>query len=107
MPPILVPSSAKRNATKILVIGKLNGRKDFIFTGFACDIICPNEQLPDQSYQLKHRNKVWQLFKTNNEAISNFVLIVEFVPANVCWVHIERQTLLKKIRYIMYCVVTF
>ena len=34
IPPILVPFSAKRIATQILVISKLNGRKDFIFSGF-------------------------------------------------------------------------
>ena len=34
MPPILVPSSAKRMATQILVIAKLIGRKDFILRGF-------------------------------------------------------------------------
>ena len=38
MPPILIPSSAKRIATKILVIAKLNG-KDFTFRGFVCDIM--------------------------------------------------------------------
>ena len=34
MPPILVPYSTKRIATQILVLAKLNGRKDFILTGF-------------------------------------------------------------------------
>ena len=34
MPPILVPSSAKRISTRILVIAKLSGRKDFILRGF-------------------------------------------------------------------------
>ena len=37
MPPILVPSSAKRIATQILVIAKLNERKDFILRGFVCE----------------------------------------------------------------------
>ena len=41
MPPILVPSSAKPVSTQISVIVKLNGRKDFILRGFACDIIHP------------------------------------------------------------------
>ena len=41
MPPILVPFSAKRIATQILAIAKLNGRKDFILRGFVCDIIRP------------------------------------------------------------------
>ena len=45
MPPILVPSSAKRIARQILVIAKLNGRNDFILRGFACDIICPYKGL--------------------------------------------------------------
>ena len=50
MPPILVPSSAKCIATQILVIAKLNGRKDFILRGFIGDIICPSKELPVQSY---------------------------------------------------------
>ena len=49
MPPILVPSSAKRIATKILAIAKLNERKDFILRVFVCDIIHPSKELPVQS----------------------------------------------------------
>ena len=49
MPPILVPSSAKRIATQTLVIAKLNGRKDFILRIFVCDIIRPSKELPVQS----------------------------------------------------------
>ena len=45
MPPILVPSSAKRTATKIVTIAKLNRRKDFVLRGFVCDIICPSKEL--------------------------------------------------------------
>ena len=45
MPLILVPSSAKRIATQILVIAKLNGRKDFILRVFICDIIRPSKEL--------------------------------------------------------------
>ena len=33
MPPILVPSSAKRIATQMLITGKLNERKDFVLRG--------------------------------------------------------------------------
>ena len=44
MPPILVTSSAKRIATQILVIAKLNG-KDFILKVFVCDIIHPSKEL--------------------------------------------------------------
>ena len=49
MPPILVPSSAKSIATQILVIAKLNGRKDFILRVFVCDIIHHSKELPVQS----------------------------------------------------------
>ena len=49
MPPILVPSSAKRIASQILVIAKLNGRKDFILRVFVCDIIRPRKELSVQS----------------------------------------------------------
>ena len=49
MLPILVPSSAKCIATQILVIAKLNGRKDFTLRGFICDIIHPSKELPVQS----------------------------------------------------------
>ena len=47
-PPILVPSSAKSIAIQILVIAKLNGRKDFILRAFVCDIIRPSKELPIQ-----------------------------------------------------------
>ena len=49
MPPILVPSSAKRIATQTLVVAKLNEREDFILRGFVCDIILPCKKLPVQS----------------------------------------------------------
>ena len=45
MPLIHVPSSAKLN----LAIANLNGRKDFIWRVFACDIIRPSKELPVQS----------------------------------------------------------
>ena len=41
---ILDPSYAKRIATQILVIAKLNGRKDFILRVFVCDIIHPSKK---------------------------------------------------------------
>ena len=49
MLPILVPSSAKHLATRILVIARLNGRKDLILRGFVCDIIRPSKELPVQN----------------------------------------------------------
>ena len=48
MPPILVLSSAKRIATQILVIEKLNGRKYFILRGLVCDITRPRKEFPIQ-----------------------------------------------------------
>ena len=56
MPPILVPSVAKRIATQILVMAKLKGRKDFILRGFICDIIRPSRELPVQIWQQMHEN---------------------------------------------------
>ena len=49
MPPILVPSSAKRIATQMLVTEKFNGRKYFVLRGFVWDIIRPSKKLPVQS----------------------------------------------------------
>ena len=46
MPPILVPSFAKRIATQILVIAKSNRKKDFILRVFD---IRPSKELPVQS----------------------------------------------------------
>ena len=46
MPSILVPSSAKRIATLILVTAKLNEKKDFVLRGFDYDIIRPYKELP-------------------------------------------------------------
>ena len=49
MLPILVSSFAKRIATQILVIAKLNGKKDFILRVFVCNIIHRSKELPVQS----------------------------------------------------------
>ena len=58
MPPIIVPSLAKRIATQMLVIEELNGSKDFILRSFFCDIIRPSKELPVQSKLLKRKKKV-------------------------------------------------
>ena len=58
MPPILVPSFAKRISTQMLVIEKLNGRKYLILRGFACNIIRPRKDIPVQNKLLKPKNKV-------------------------------------------------
>ena len=44
IPPNFVPSTAICIATQIVVIAKLNGRKDFILRGFVSDIIRPNKE---------------------------------------------------------------
>ena len=49
MPPILLPSSAEHIATQMLATEKLNRRKDFVLSGFFCDIIRPSKKLPAQS----------------------------------------------------------
>ena len=46
---ILILSSTKRIVWQILVIAKLNGRKDFILKVFVCEIIRPSKELPVQS----------------------------------------------------------
>ena len=58
MLPILVSSFAKRIVIQILVITKLNRRKDFTLKGFVCNIKRPSSELPVQSLQLKHKNNV-------------------------------------------------
>ena len=49
MPSILVPSSAKRISTRILVIGNLSGRKDFILRDLFYDTVRSSKELPVQS----------------------------------------------------------
>ena len=45
MPPSLVPSSAKRMATQMLLTEKSNGAKDFILREFVDDIIRRSKEL--------------------------------------------------------------
>ena len=50
----------------------------------------------------------FRIFIVNCEHISNFVSVVGFEQANVCWVHIEiKNTFEGKIGYIMRYVVVF
>ena len=71
MSPILVPSSAKRTATQMLVSVKLNGRQDFTQRVFVCGIIRPSNELPVQSQQLRHKNKVLKLFNIKNVNVND------------------------------------
>ena len=48
MLPNLVPSSAKRIATQVLVIAKLNEREEFILIGFVSHIIRPYREQTEQ-----------------------------------------------------------
>ena len=124
IPPILVSSSAKRIATQILVIAKLNEREDFILRGFVYDIISPYKELPIQSCNWSTRingeNCSRLRMKTlgrcqwrrsnvdivNCKHFSNILLIIDFELANVFWAHIEKlNTFEDKIRYIMCYVV--
>ena len=49
MSPILVPSSAKRISTQMLVTEKLNRRKDIVLRAFVCDITRSSKKLPVQT----------------------------------------------------------
>ena len=123
MPPILVPSSAKRIATQIVAIAKLNGRKDFFLEAlFVISFV------PARNYLFKVSNlstritcescsilrmsiltifqRCSSVFIVKCEHISNFLLIVEFEQVNVCLVHIEKSNTFEgKIEYIMRYVV--
>ena len=55
---LILQNSAKCIAIQILVIPKLNGRKDFILRGFICDVFGLSKDLPVQSKYLKHTSKV-------------------------------------------------
>ena len=90
MPPILVPSSAKRIATQMLVTEKVNGRKGFVLRGFVCDINRPSKKLPVQSYLLKHKNKVWKLLWIKHEdndvaSVPSLLTVNIFPTCSNCW----------------------
>ena len=76
IPPILVPSSAKRIATQIVVIAKLNGRNYF---GRFC------------LWYHSCQQGITSVFIVKCGHISNFVLIVDFEQGNVCLVYIEKS----------------
>ena len=122
MPPILVPCSAKYITTQILVIAKLNGIID-IFR----EALIVLSSFPTRNYLFKVSNwntrircenclrmktlewcqwRCSHVFVVNCEHISNFLLIIDFEHAKVCWVHIEKiNTFESKIRYTMCYVV--
>ena len=51
----------------MLVIEELNGRKHLFWEAFFSDIICPSKEVPIQSKLLKHKSKVWKLWRIKNE----------------------------------------
>ena len=125
MPPILVPSSAKRIATQILVIAKLNQRKRFYFESFLFVILfvrARNYLFRVSNLRTKIRCEsclvlrmsILTIFNINDvngvdlvsllltKRISNFVLILDFEQVNLCLVHIEKENIFEdKIGHIM------
>ena len=100
---------------------RIKWEKTFILRGFFSNIIRPSKEVPIQSKLLKHKNKVWKLWRIKNEGndvvsvpffvtcehISN-VLIFDFEHANVCRLHIEKMsTFTDKIGYIICYVVVY
>ena len=73
----------------LLVIAKLNWRKDFILRGFVCDTIRPSKELLLQSSQMKHTNKFWKLFKIKNE--EHMWIYFKLCPN--CWVWTGKRLL--------------
>ena len=121
MPPILVLSSAKRIATQILVITKINEREDFIWEVFLVISSVPARNYLSKVSNWSTRKKCencsrlrvktlerchWRrssIYIVNCKHFSNFLLSIEFEQANVFWVNIE-----DKIRCIMrYVVVVY
>ena len=120
-------SSAKRIVTQLLVIAKLDRRKDFILRGFVCNIIRPSKELyrcKVSNWSARIRCKNWSklriktlercpwrhssFFIVNRKHISNFVLIDDFEQANFCWIHLERiNTFEDKFGYKMHYVEVF
>ena len=118
MPPINVPFSTKRIATRILVIAKLNGRKDFILRSFVYSVPTRNYLFKFSNWSTRIRCKNCSRLKmktlercqwrrssayiVNYEHISNFLLIIDFEQAKICCVHVKKiNTFEDKIRYIM------
>ena len=91
MPPILVPSTAKRIATQILGIANLIQRKDFILRVSVCDIIRPSKKLPVQSSNLRTRIRcesclilrmsMLTIFNINN--VNGVVLVYLLLTVNI------------------------
>ena len=120
MPLILVPSSDKHVATQILVIAKWNGRKYFFW-----EALYVMSSVPTRNYLFKVSNWntrircencsrlrmktlercQWRrssVFIVNCKHISNFLLIIAFEEAKICWVYIENiNTFEDKISYII------
>ena len=46
---------------------RIKWEKTFILRGFFSDIICPSKEVPIQSKLLKHKSKVWKLWRIKNE----------------------------------------
>ena len=106
MSPILVSLSAKRIGTQMLVIEKLNGRRDFILRDFVCETSIPTRNyLFKVSYSsIRIRRENWIKNEDNGVVpmslyltvkIFQTCLIVDFEQANLFRVHLEKIALLK------------
>ena len=92
MPPILVPCSTKRIATQILVVAKLNGRKDLFLCVYemvfsqqtiACSKLANEAQEQGvKTVQMKtierHQERRSGVFILKCEHVSHFALIADF-----------------------------
>ena len=111
MPPILVPSSAKRIATQILIIAKLNCKKlvlealfvissvparKYLFkvSNWSARIRCENYSRLRMKTLERCQWRHSSVFIVNCKDILIFVLIVEFEKA-FTWFMLKNQTLLK------------
>ena len=103
MPPTLVSYSVKHIA-QILVIAKLNEKKNFWEALFVISCVPSSNYLFKVSYWSTRKNCSRLRIKTlerckwrcssvvivNCDHISNFVLNIDFEQANVCYVHMEK-----------------
>ena len=83
MPPVLVPSSAKRIALQILVISKLNGNSKQTIT---CSKLANDKEKCENCLNLRMKaleQRRSDAFIINCEHISFFALIADFERANV------------------------
>ena len=85
MPPILVPSATKHIATQMLVIAKSNGRKDFIWRGFLCDIIRPTRNYLFKVSYWNTRIRFENCFGLRMNTMAPLLTVNIFRTCSNCW----------------------